>query len=61
MKNLSFLGIVVNAVGSLVLVFTPLVAGYCGPIKPISVRWWSIGWGLLIVGFLIQAVAAYRR
>jgi hypothetical protein len=58
--NLAFVGILVNAIGSLVLIFTPLVAGYGGPIFPSHVSWWRIGWGLLVIGFVLQAVAAYK-
>jgi hypothetical protein len=43
--NLAFFGIVVNAAGSVVLVFTPLVAAYGGPIKPAHISWWRVGWG----------------
>jgi hypothetical protein len=61
MKNLTFVGIVVNAVGSLVLVFTPLRAGYGGPITPAYGLLWNIGWGLMLIGFLLQAITAYHR
>ena len=59
--NLAFWGTVMNAVGSLVIVFTPLVTAYGGPVHPSRILQWRSGWSLLVVGSTLQAIAAYSR
>ena len=58
---LSFCGMVLNTLGSLVIVFTPLIAGYGGPVFPARLWQWRLGWVLMIVGFILQAVATYKN
>lgn len=58
--NLSFWGTIVNAVGSTIIVFTPLGLGYGSPVSPAQVWLWSTGWILMIIGFIVQAIAVHR-
>lgn len=59
--NLTFFGILANGVGSLILLITPLEAGYGGKLVPKSNPRWILGWALQLVGFTLQAIGAYSR
>lgn len=59
--NLAVYGIFLNGIGSAVLVFTPLTTAYGGPVHPLKPSQWKIGWSLMLLGYVLQAVAAYHR
>ena len=62
--NMAFIGIVLDGLGCLILVFTPMQVGYGGwPVVPKGkggVGAWYLGWGMLVAGFLLQAIAAWK-
>jgi hypothetical protein len=58
--SLSFWGTLLNAVGSVVLVFTPLAAAYGGPVRAVKLWRWRVGWSLLILGFALQALSFFH-
>jgi len=58
MHLLTFWGIVLNGVGSAVLIFSPMVSPYGVANRPKYPSMWKIGWGLLFLGFILQAIAA---
>jgi hypothetical protein len=59
MQLLTFCSIVLNGIGSAILIFSPLVSPCGVPPKPAHPLLWQIGWGLLFFGFFLQAMAAY--
>jgi len=61
MRLLNFVGIALNAVGSAILIFSSFGSPYGVAPKHAHPRQWQIGWVLLFLGFVVQAIAAYPR